>query len=249
MMWFLIDSGKMNGFKNMAVDTALLESNVNEPILRFYGWDPAALSLGRFQNTRDIDLSYLKEKNFDLVRRPSGGRAVLHHDELTYSVILPESMALQSVIETYLLISKAIVKGLENANLKCEISTDKAENYTRFSACFAVASIYEITVNGKKLIGSAQVRRNKRVLQHGSIPLVSHVEEYANCFSVNEDEKSKLFERLKSSMTSVGEHTDIDAETLKAYVKSGFEEIFNAEFVQCTLSDLSKYSKEAKIWD
>lgn len=250
MIWHLMDSGKMNGFENMALDTALLESDINEPILRFYGWNPPALSLGRFQNTKDISISYLKEKHFDLVRRPSGGRAVLHYDELTYSVILPAFMVSQSVTETYLLISKAIARGLENTNLKCEISTDKAENYTRFSACFAVASIHEVMVDGKKLIGSAQVRKNNKVLQHGSIPLVSHVEEYVNCFLTDESEKNKLFERLKSSMTCVGEHIDVSIEALKRGIELGFKDIFNAEFLPFDISlDVSKYSKEVKTWD
>ncbi len=250
MIWTLIDSGKMNGFYNMAYDLALLSNVRDTPILRFYEWDPPALSIGRFQSTKDVNFSYLKDHDFDVVRRPSGGRAVLHYDELTYSIVLPESMASKSVMETYLFISQAIVEGLKSVGLRCEISQDKKENYLRFSACFAVSSIYEIVVNGKKLVGSAQVRKNGKILQHGSIPLISHVEEYANCFSLDELEREKLLERLNSSMTSVGEYLDLTVEELKEKIKYGFKKILGADFRLGQVSlDVDEYLKETKIWD
>lgn len=250
MIWGLIDTGAMNGFNNMAYDLGLLSNVKDVPILRFYEWNPPALSIGRFQNTKDINFSYLKDKKFDLVRRPSGGRAVLHYDELTYSIALPTSMSLKSVTEIYLFISQAIVEGLKSAGLKCEISQDKKENYSRFSACFAVSSIYEIVVDGKKLVGSAQVRRNGKILQHGSIPVISHVEEYAKCFSIDDFEREKLIVRLNSSMTSVGEYLNITIGELKEFIKFGFQKIFNADFRPFQISfDLDEYVREAKVWD
>jgi|YelNatPaOPRAMG01_1025707.scaffolds.fasta_scaffold05095_5 lipoate-protein ligase A len=249
MIWNLVDSGAMDGFKNMAYDLGLLSNVKDIPILRFYEWNPPALSIGRFQNTKDINFSYLKDHNFDLVRRPSGGRAVLHHDELTYSIVLPASMSSKSVTEVYLFISQAIVEGLKSAGLKCEISQDKKENYSRFSACFAVSSIYEIVLDGKKLVGSAQVRRDGKILQHGSIPVISHVEEYANCFSLDEIEREKLLIKLNSSMTSVGEYLNLTIGELKEFIKSGFQKILNVDFRPLQISfDVDEYVQEAKVW-
>ncbi|BBJ27157.1 lipoate--protein ligase family protein [Athalassotoga saccharophila] len=245
MIWQLVDSGIMDGFKNMAYDLALLDSVQDEPILRFYEWYPPALSIGRFQRTEDLNIDFIRKMGFDLVRRPSGGRAVLHYDELTYSVILPASMSNKSVLESYLEISRAILNGLKRLNLDCRISRDK-KNYMRNSACFAVTSVYEISVDGKKLVGSAQVRRNGKILQHGSIPFKSHVKEYANSFK-NSESLDKI---LEDSMTSIEEHLKITMDELKKAILEGFIETLNIEFHPLkTDVDFEKYLKEAKVWD
>lgn len=247
MLWYFVDTGKMNGFENMAYDLAILDQRLNVPILRFYEWSPPALSLGRFQSLTDIDLSYLEKMKFDLVRRPSGGRAVLHYDELTYSIVMPLSFASENVIQTYLGISKVLVDGLRDLGIDCKISEVKKANYQRFAACFAVTSVYEITVDNKKLIGSAQLRRNGMVLQHGSIPMKSHLEEYSRCFLKN---KEVIFNTLSESMTSLDKYSNVDAEAIKKSLKKAFERLMNAEFVEQHLDlKLDKYLKETKVWD
>jgi|UniRef100_A0A7V3VSJ3 lipoate-protein ligase A len=251
MIWHLIDSNDdMNGYENMAIDLSLIDLARTTPILRFYGWNPPALSLGKFQSVDGIDKDYLKKMGFDLVRRPSGGRAVLHYDELTYSLLMPESSSSKSVLKTYLTISKALIEGFSQFGLKCDISRDRRTTYTRFEACFATPSIYEVTVDGKKFVGSAQVRRNGIVLQHGSIPLRSHVEEYANCFKASQIEKIDLLERLKATMTSLEEHMTINVDELKRSLLKGFANVFDVEF-EPFIPDLNteKYFKEVKVWD
>ncbi len=247
MLWYFFDTGQMNGFENMAHDLAILDQHLNIPVLRFYEWSPPALSLGRFQSLTDIDLPYLEKMKFDLVRRPSGGRAVLHYDELTYSIVMPLSLAGESVIRTYLDISNVLVDGLRDLGMDCKISEVKKANYQRFAACFAVTSIYEITVDNKKLIGSAQLRRNGMVLQHGSIPMRSHLEEYSRCFLKN---KEGIFETLRASMTSVDKYSNVDINSIKESVKKAFERIMNAQFVVPNFDlNIDKYLKETKVWD
>lgn len=243
MIWQFIDTGTMDGFKNMAYDLAILENVKDEPILRFYEWDPPAISIGRFQSIDDLNIDFIKKMGFDLVRRPSGGRAVLHYDELTYSVILPNFMSNKSVLESYLEISKALVNGLKKLNLNCEISKRKS-NYTRTSACFAVTSVYEISVEGKKLVGSAQVRKNGKILQHGSIPIRSHIREYANSFKNKE-----IYQILENSMTSVTDHVKVSVEQLKSAILEGFRETLEIEFhpYKETLN-IANHIKEARIW-
>ncbi|HEU24586.1 MAG: lipoate--protein ligase family protein [Mesoaciditoga sp.] len=245
MIWQFVDSGVMDGFKNMAYDLALLDNVQDEPVLRFYGWNPPALSIGRFQRLDDLNVDFIKKMGFDLVRRPSGGRAVLHYDELTYSVILPAFMSNKGVLESYLEISKALLNGLKGLNLNCQISRDK-RNYTRNSACFAVTSVYEISVDGKKLVGSAQVRRNGKILQHGSIPLKLHLKEYSNSFK-NSEYLDKI---LEDSMTSIEEHVKITMDELKEAILAGFMETLEIEFIPLKIQvDFQKYLKEVKVWD
>ncbi len=252
MHWYLIESGFLRGEENMAMDLAMMDlASRGTPILRLYGWGPPALSLGKFQDSEEVNMEFLKKNSYDLVRRPSGGRAVLHLDEVTYSVCIPESMASRSVIRTYLEISKALVNGLEKIGLKCEIKRERPEeSYTKSSACFATTSLHEVTAEGKKLIGSAQTRRNGVVLQHGSIPLKNHVKEYAESFNLEEKERVKMIERLESSTTCVLDHIDADFDNVKNSVAEGFSKTFNVDLVR--FGDelpYEKHLKEVKIWD
>ena len=176
--WRLIEHPPANGAWNMAVDEANLISvynNAAPPTLRLYAWEPGCLSLGYAQPYSEVNLSALEEHGWDLVRRPTGGRAILHIDELTYSVIAPQSepRLKGGVLESYLRLSTALLEALRMLGLEPqanEIASNqdpKAPN----PVCFEVPSNYEITVNSKKLIGSAQARRKDGLLQHGALPL------------------------------------------------------------------------------
>ncbi len=173
--WRLIYDHPLSGAANMAIDEALLESvgaGKSLPTLRFYGWEPPCLSLGYGQSSRDADFERLAALGWDCVRRPTGGRAILHTDELTYSLALPADhpLAAGDVVVSYQRISQALLVGLEWLGAQAH-SELQAEKRTSGPICFEVPSHYEITVNGRKLIGSAQVRRHQGVLQHGSLPL------------------------------------------------------------------------------
>lgn len=162
----------------MAIDEALLqavEQGQSQPILRLYSWQPPTLSLGYSQPYADVDLSALKARGWGLVRRPTGGRAILHTDELTYAVILPldHPLAAGGVLASYQRLSKGLLLALQQLGLAVEIEQETTLTAEARSnpVCFEVPSAYELTVQGKKLIGSAQTRRRRAMLQHGSLPL------------------------------------------------------------------------------
>ena len=177
--WRLILSQPAPGAWNMAVDEAILESAGRgevEPTLRLYAWDPPCLSLGYAQPIDDIDRTYLDQNGWQIVRRPTGGRAILHTDELTYAVMGPasEPRLAGSVLESYQRLSEALLTTLHSLGLTANATAKDDStpiNHNSNPVCFEAPSHYEITFHGKKLIGSAQARRKEGFLQHGSLPL------------------------------------------------------------------------------
>jgi len=177
--WRLIISGPAEGPYNMALDEAILQcvgEHLSPPTLRLYAWDPPCLSLGFSQPITDIDLPILEQNGWQLCRRPTGGRAILHTDEFTYAIIGPidDPLLRGGVLESYRRIASALQNTLIGLGL--EARADKEYNLpagTKFQAavCFEAPSNYEITVQGKKIFGSAQARKAHSVLQHGSLPL------------------------------------------------------------------------------
>ncbi len=176
--WRLILSPPAHGSWNMAVDEAILEFAARGealPTLRLFAWQPACLSLGYAQTSVDVDRARLMHHGWDLVRRPTGGKAILHVDELTYSVTGPQSepRLAGSVLESYRRLSAALVEALHLLGIPAQTQTEviQAQSEPKGPVCFEVPSNYEITVDGKKIIGSAQARRKGGVLQHGTLPL------------------------------------------------------------------------------
>lgn len=175
--WRLLITPPASGAWNMALDEAILEHiglGESAPTLRLYAWDPACLSLGHAQPFADVDTTRLQERGWDVVRRLTGGRAILHTDEITYSVIAPndEPRVTGTVLESYNRLGQALLLAVKKLGVPVEIKEGRAENgHTPNPVCFEVPSTYEITVDGKKLIGSAQARKKEGVLQHGSLPL------------------------------------------------------------------------------
>lgn len=177
--WRLVVDTPGDGAWNMAVDEALLEAYTREdfpdtPTLRLYGWSPATLSLGSRQPARGAhDPVYLRDKGLGLVRRPTGGRAVLHEHERTYAVVgrLRGEAFPGGVVETYRRIAEALVDGLSRLGISAELSGGAAGRGRAFSTpvCFDRPSVHEIAVGGRKIVGSAQLRRRGAFLQHGSI--------------------------------------------------------------------------------
>lgn len=174
--WRLIYDLPTDGRSNMALDEAILDAvcvHQSPPTLRLYGWIPACLSLGYGQSPFDVDRFRLDKMGWDVVRRPTGGKAILHTDELTYSVALPADhpLAQGGILESYQRISRALMAALSGLGLRTR--SEKQANDTKEvgAVCFEVPSHYEITADGRKLIGSAQTRRKAGVLQHGSLPL------------------------------------------------------------------------------
>ena len=179
--WRLIQSAPADGAMNMAVDEAILRAVAEEkapPTLRLYAWAPPTLSLGRAQHSSDVDDQALAALGYGLVRRPTGGKAILHVDELTYSVVAPEDepRVTGSIVESYRRLSQGLLRGLERIGVR-EPEADQrvGSSSLRGPVCFEVPSDYEITAGGRKLVGSAQMRSNGVVLQHGTIPLCGDI--------------------------------------------------------------------------
>ncbi|HNT23774.1 MAG TPA: lipoate--protein ligase family protein [Anaerolineales bacterium] len=181
--WRLIQTPPAAGAWNMAVDEAILAATGRgeaPPTLRLYAWDPPCLSLGYAQPAADVDLPALQARGWHLVRRPTGGRAILHTDELTYSICGPltEPRLAGSVIESYRILSAALLAALHRLGLpaQSQATPGPANPNGKGPVCFETPSNYEITAHGKKLVGSAQARRREGVLQHGSFPLTGDLQ-------------------------------------------------------------------------
>lgn len=195
----------------MAVDEALLEgvgSPGAPPILRLYAWDPPCLSLGYAQPVDDVDLQVVKRLGWDIVRRPTGGRAILHTDELTYSVIAPIDHPAVSgdILSSYRRLSRGLTDGLEMLGIQVHVEPAHqvpAEMKNR-AVCFEVPSPYELTVAGKKILGSAQVRRKHAVLQHGTLPLKGDIARITTVLSYpGNDEQEAAAASVRSRATNV----------------------------------------------
>jgi len=174
--WRLLYDSPLPGAQNMARDEAILEAvsaGQQPPTLRLYAWQPWCLSLGYGQPYADVDELALAQQGWQVVRRPTGGRAILHGDELTYSLALPMShaLALGDVVESYRLISQGLLLALQILGLQPHSDKNPDMPSSLSAVCFEVPSHYEITVQGRKLIGSAQLRRKQGLLQHGALPL------------------------------------------------------------------------------
>jgi lipoate-protein ligase A len=227
--WRLLKTGYKNAYENMAIDYAILVANSKNlvpPTVRFYGWNPAAISIGYFQSLLDeIDLDKCNELNVDYVRRITGGGAVFHEDELTYSIVIPESQPFitKNILESYGRICGAIIKGLNNLGIDSEYMP-----------------INDIISNGKKISGNAQTRKIKTLLQHGTILMDVDVEKMFSVLNVpNEKIKDKLISNVKDRVTSI-KHIlgkDISFKKIENSMKIGFEEEFDIYLEEGTLID------------
>lgn len=232
--WRLLKTAPASGAWNMAVDEAILEHiyrGESQATLRLYGWKPACLSLGHAQSFKDVDTERLQAMGWEVVRRPTGGRAILHTDELTYSVAgsAEEAILAGGVLESYNRLAEALLYAVHELGLAVEMKAhDDNPPITGGNnpVCFEVPSTYEITVNGKKLIGSAQARKKEGVLQHGSLPLRGDLSRICQVL-VFEDERAREIaaQRLLSRATTVETMLGSEKswETAAAAMVRGFE--------------------------
>ncbi len=197
----------------MAADESFLEHigrGESRPILRLYAWEPACLSLGHAQPFVDVDIDRLRAHGWETVRRPTGGRAILHTDELTYSVIAPstEPRLAGSILESYNRLACALLQAARSLGLDARSNPLSAEMSAQHGSsnpvCFEVPSAYEITVGGRKLIGSAQARRKEGVLQHGSLPLTGDLARITEALVFPDDaSRQSAAQRLLARATTV----------------------------------------------
>ncbi len=219
---------------NMACDETLflgLIRGVSEPTIRLYTWEKPTVSIGYFQKAKDINISLLKEKGGDFVRRPTGGRAVLHWKELTFCLTIPDGGG--SLWDVFKKIHQAIGMGLNLAGVPAKV-LEEEEGFKipteRTAACFASPSKYELTINGKKAVGTAQRRIRNTLLVHGSIPIKST---YQFLFDVlnfpSQRVKERAYKNALSKMTSIYDETGLDftPKSLASYIVEGIEKIWH----------------------
>ena len=253
--WRFVDTGFLNGYENMAIDEAIFTScrqKKSPPTIRIYGWTPPAVSLGYFQKAENaVDLEACKRHGVDVVRRLSGGRAVLHHHELTYSVICREGTPPlgSSVLETYKTISECLIHTLRDLGLQVQwiASRNKhaaAQEKDKTASCFSSPSWYEITVDGKKICGSAQKRGDGVLLQHGSLLIEYDPELLAGVLHSRKDEEKFLTE-IRTSTTAINRHLSkkVDFKQLKKLVLNSFEDQLK---ISLTPGELSEYESQLK---
>lgn len=250
--WYFLNSGKCSPSYNMALDEALMDwhsEGLIPPVIRFYEWEPATVSIGYFQTaSKDIDLQAVKEQGLGFVRRPTGGRAVLHEHELTYSIIVAESYPNMppTVTEAYRVLSEGLLEGFKNLGMDAYFSVPEtaeqqdALKKPKSAVCFDAPSWYELVVEGKKVAGSAQTRQKGVILQHGAILLHLDIEKLLSVFAFSSD---AVKERMRINLpnkavamdTLIDRHITVE-ECVTAF-KAGFAKALDITFESFVLSD------------
>ena len=254
--WRLLITPPASGAWNMAVDEALLQAigrGASLPVLRLYAWQPACLSLGQAQSFKDVDLPRLHAQGWQVVRRMTGGRAILHTDELTYSVIAPpdEPRVQGSVLESYSRLARALLAGVRTLGLPVEMEANAAPaGPAAGPVCFEVPSAYEIVSAGKKLIGSAQARKREGVLQHGSLPLYGDLRRITQALVYPDEAARQLaVHRLLAHATTfeaASGHT-VDWDTAAQAFVNAFENELGLQFERTELSPDERAATEELV--
>ncbi|WP_088005816.1 lipoate--protein ligase family protein [Indiicoccus explosivorum] len=230
--WLFVDSGSGTPAFNMAMDEALLNWHSEgkiPPVLRMYGWEPAGISVGFFQKIEgSIDTDEAGRRGIPLVRRQTGGKAVLHDEELTYSILVSEAHPAipKPVKEAYLVLSKGLLEGYRFLGIDAEFAVPPTRNASLSAVCFEEPSWYELTVAGRKVAGSAQTRKKEVVLQHGSVPLVIDDEKLFSLFRFPDEvrrEKARNAFRSRAAAISELAGRPVTFEEAKTAFREGFE--------------------------
>ena len=232
MTWRLLNYRPYSAFENMAIDEAVFQETVKNkkpPTLRFFGWRPAAVSIGYFQELKnEINFNQCQLNGVDIVRRITGGKAVYHRDEVTYSLTAENSEKIfpENISGTYEKISLCLARGLSELGIHAHLAeggksaAGKKKNAS--PGCFSVPSGNELLVDGRKICGSAQMRTHGGFLQHGSLLMTFDPVETAAL--IPSSRASKPAEKLRSSVTAVNEmiSSPVSAETLCSVLQKGF---------------------------
>ncbi len=232
LQWRLVFSPPLPGSWNMAVDEAMLLAHwagLTIPTLRLYRWSPPAVSIGLLQPVESIGEEACRQLGFNIVRRPSGGGAVLHQHEITYAVVVDGRICPEgsSVMATYRWLAKGLSAGLRKLGIEASLSNSNDRNrpsqHSIASFCFARTSAADLTVDGLKLGGSAQARRRHFLLQHGSIPFRLDTETIEQIFGLSGRKDFTCLEEVLEREVS-------PCEFVEALV-AGFSEALGVSFV------------------
>lgn len=246
--WRFVNTGAREAACNMALDEALLvghETGAMPPTLRVYSWCQPTLSLGYAQNARqDVDLAACQAQGVAVVRRPTGGRAVLHDQEVTYSVVMPIVLAESppTITEHYRRIGLALAAALQALGLPVRLARPQVRaapgRALASPACFAALSRYELSAAGKKMVGSAQKRAQRALLQHGSIPLWMDRQRLFQCLLVPPERRAALVQEAYTTMGAVNEvaQTPVTPDVLHEALRQGFGMTFGVDMVEMPIS-------------
>ncbi|WP_100404776.1 lipoate--protein ligase family protein [Bacillus solitudinis] len=236
--WRFINSGNRSPAYNMALDEALLSWHSQgkiPPTIRFYGWNPPTLSIGYFQKVeKEINMEAVQKYGLGFVRRPTGGRGVLHDKELTYSVIVSEEHPAMpaSVTEAYRVISQGILEGFKLVGLDAYFSIPRSDEEKdalknpRSAVCFDAPSWYELVVEGRKVAGSAQTRQKGVILQHGSIILDIDEDKLFDLFKYSSERvRERMQKNFKNKAVAINalRTTPLSMEEASSAFRQGFE--------------------------
>lgn len=243
--WRFVNTGNGAAAFNMALDEALLlvhEAGAAPPTLRVYGWCQPTLSLGYAQQARqEVELAACLAQGVAVVRRPTGGRAVLHDQEVTYSVVMPMLTDGPTTLTAhYHRIGMALAAALQRLGLPARLARPqvRAARALTSPACFAALSRYELSVAGKKVVGSAQKRAQRSMLQHGSMPLWLDRQRLFQCLHVPPERRAALVQEAYTTMGAVNEMT-VTPVTLTAVheaLRQGFCTTFGVELLEAPIA-------------
>ena len=244
MTWRFINYQRYDAFENMAIDEAIFKETVKwkkTPTIRFYGWNPAAVSVGYFQDTKsEINITECRNMGVDVVRRLTGGKAVFHHDEITYSVAAAtaESLFPIDILGTYKVISDCLIQGLSYLGIKADLaSTGRTMSPADLkSCCFSVPSRNELLVAGRKICGSAQMRTKGGFLQHGSLLLTFDAKKALSV--ILPASTPEHLTKINNSVAAINEVIahPVKAEDICNLLKQGFIDMLGVEIVEETLT-------------
>ncbi|MDR0554612.1 MAG: lipoate--protein ligase family protein [Treponema sp.] len=219
----LLNTGYHTCFYNLGLDDALLEGVIrgaSPPVLRFYGWNPPAVSVGYFQGLEEeVDLAACAERGVDVIRRVTGGGAVFHNRELTYSMVMPAThpLAGESILDSYRILCRGILRGFALLGLDAEF-----------------APINDIICGGKKISGNAQTRRQGALLQHGTILLQNDVEFMFSLLKTPQEKlKGRHIQDVKERVTSLQDQgLTVDFDKAAQVFAQGFQEALDLEWIE-----------------
>lgn len=240
--WIFVDTGASSGEFNMRFDERLaadVAAGRCPTTLRLFQWDPFCISLGRHQKMEDIDIDRCRRDGIDVVYRPTGGRAILHAEELTYSLVFGDEIR-GSVENTCAQIGEALVLGLRSVGVAAELNRhqpDLKKWYTHPSSasCFASSTRYEVQVDGRKLVGSAQRRYPDAILQHGSILIGSYHRRLPEYLLLEDARKDTLRQLMAEKTVELRSLCTIELADLKQSIRQAFAETFSVRFSEETL--------------
>lgn len=253
MTWRFLDTGFHSGAWNMAVDEAMLLAHargLTPPTLRFFRWQPPCVSLGYFQSADDVDWEECARRGYDVVRRPTGGRAILHDEELTYSVVIADKEIVggSSVLASYAALSQGLILGLRALGIEAHLEGGRRKteggnpsSFTSGANCFAAAARCDVMTGGKKIVGSAQMRREGVILQHGAVPLRLNAEAWQAVLPGTPD--------LRWSATDVNKEApqNVQYDDLARALRQGFEAALGVTLQPAELTNWENFKAQELV--